>query len=200
MCSIRNPLNICKNERRWGRRGLSISGDRMKKKHGVNWSSPWRILRKKCVQFWQLRKKHGMIGRLILWIILCKYMHDWLWLYYFFFTGWNDHNYNQLVVGVKLCPWKHLSWKTGWKMSGHHCALRNVAVELIATPWPPSAVIFSRGSCPSHTSWVSELSPHLPMTDPYVWYIWCHIYHQYTPVILEYIPYMDPMGYEMITF
>ena len=28
----------------------------------------------------------------------------------------------------------------------------------------------------------------------HVWYIWCAIYHQYTPVMLAYIPYMDPMG------
>ena len=33
-----------------------------------------------------------------------------------------------------------------------------------------------------------------PMTDPYVWYINGNIYHQYTPVLLAYIPYMDPMG------
>ena len=25
-------------------------------------------------------------------------------------------------------------------------------------------------------------------------YIWFAIYHQYTPVLLAYIPYMDPMG------
>ena len=33
-----------------------------------------------------------------------------------------------------------------------------------------------------------------PMTDPYVCHIWFAIYHQYTPVLLAYIPYMDPMG------
>ena len=27
------------------------------------------------------------------------------------------------------------------------------------------------------------------MTDPYVWYIYGNIYHQYTPVMLAYIPY-----------
>ena len=30
---------------------------------------------------------------------------------------------------------------------------------------------------------------YLPITDPYVWCIWCHIYHQYIPVLLAYIPY-----------
>ena len=45
--------------------------------------------------------------------------------------------------------------------------------------------------------------PHIwlvvyPMTDPYVWYIWIHIDHQYTPVLLAYIPYMDPMGMDWI--
>ena len=30
------------------------------------------------------------------------------------------------------------------------------------------------------------------MTDPYVCYIWFAIHHQYTPVMLAYIPYMDP--------
>ena len=29
----------------------------------------------------------------------------------------------------------------------------------------------------------------IPMTDPYVCHIWCAIYHQYTPVMLAYIPY-----------
>ena len=33
-----------------------------------------------------------------------------------------------------------------------------------------------------------------PMTDPYVCHIWFAIDHQYTPVMLAYIPYMDPMG------
>ena len=33
-----------------------------------------------------------------------------------------------------------------------------------------------------------------PMTDPYVCHIWFAIYHQDTPVMLAYIPYMDPMG------
>ena len=29
--------------------------------------------------------------------------------------------------------------------------------------------------------------------------IYGNIYHQYTPVLLAYIPYMDPMGYEATT-
>ena len=39
-----------------------------------------------------------------------------------------------------------------------------------------------------------------PMTDPWC-YIWWHGSHQYTPVILAYIPDMDPMGDEtMLSF
>ena len=35
---------------------------------------------------------------------------------------------------------------------------------------------------------------YYPMTDPYVWYIWCHIYHQYTPNVSIYTIHTDPMG------
>ena len=31
----------------------------------------------------------------------------------------------------------------------------------------------------------------------YVCHIWFAIYHQYTPVMLAYIPYMDPMGNDL---
>ena len=38
------------------------------------------------------------------------------------------------------------------------------------------------------------------MTDPYVWYIWIHIDHQYTPNVSINLPYMDPMGIECFCF
>ena len=34
---------------------------------------------------------------------------------------------------------------------------------------------------------------HIPIGSMYA--IYGNIYHQYTPVMLAYIPYMDPMGY-----
>ena len=30
--------------------------------------------------------------------------------------------------------------------------------------------------------------------------IYGNIYHQYTPVLLAYIPYMDPMGFALVSF
>ena len=69
-------------------------------------------------------------------------------------------------------------------------------------PSPETAEVASEVQRPAPSRTNSEKTPIVlewfPIGSMVLPYMVCHESHQYTPVMLAYIPYMDPMGLEVV--
>ena len=141
----------------------------------------------------------------------------------FLFSIWNDTKMSFSSATFKNChilrTYEHIWTSSNNSWCYRTCPLRHSIIHLCdlpsafcrwgVVPFQYAARRFDLqldGLISRRFFWMETLqcfffnnSPrNVPMTDPYVCHIWWHGHHQYTPVMLVYIPYMDPMGCKVV--